>query len=211
MQVWLERGGAGRWGRGALHAMAVALLLLPRGACLGQASGDGDGTMTLHVYENLIQVPVLVLSTRPGPMAPIAAERFTVSLDSGPRFRATHVRREGDDAIALAILLDGPSLGEAATQAAAAAVMALGKGGLRASDSITVYTRACTLKGSSHPQSGTTEGVERALAGGLPANRLGPTTGCPNQISLWDSLAYVEYALREQAGRRVVVVVSNRN
>ena len=82
------------------------------GICaLGLAAGWGEGVLraqdaltpqdqpihTLHVYTNLMQIPVLVLSAYRTPMATIAASKFSVSIDSGPRFRPTHVRLEGDD------------------------------------------------------------------------------------------------------------------
>src|ERR1700677_21643 len=58
-------------------------------------------TTTLHVYASTIQIPVLVLGTDRQPTAPVASGRFKVSLDDGPKFRATHVRLEGDDPISL--------------------------------------------------------------------------------------------------------------
>jgi hypothetical protein len=39
-------------------------------------------------------------------MKPMDPSGFRLSLDSGPRFRPTYVRREGDDPISLAILID---------------------------------------------------------------------------------------------------------
>ena len=209
--------------RGALAMLAAMLwmILSPAGARgLAQAPGETrsgeapDGVLTLHAYENLIQLPVLVLSSQRGWIPPIAAERFQVSMDEGPWFRATHVRREGDDPIALTILLDRESLGGAATEAAAAAIASLGEGGLRPTDSIAVYTRGCLLEGSVHPQPGTNEGVRTALATGFPEREavLTPGTkrpGCKNGIGLWDSLAYIEVAMKAQAGRRVVLVMSD--
>src|SRR5271156_6541884 len=67
---------------------------------------DG-GVPTLHVYTNLIQIPTLVLGpSREFIKRPIAENRFSVSIDEGPWFPAIHVRPEGDDPIALSILLD---------------------------------------------------------------------------------------------------------
>jgi hypothetical protein len=52
--------------------------------------------LTLHVYTNLIQTPVLVLGPKREPLVdPIAPSRFSVSIDSGPWFHAAHVRQEG--------------------------------------------------------------------------------------------------------------------
>src|ERR1700720_4697350 len=66
-----------------------------------------SGVPTLHVYTNLVQVPTLVLTMTNDPIGkPIAGNRFSVSIDSGHWFRATHVRQEGDDPISLSILLD---------------------------------------------------------------------------------------------------------
>ncbi len=86
--------------------------------CVGLAAGlDGaalaaqdEAIPTLHVYANLIQIPVVVLSPFHMPLAPIAPSRFSISLDSGPQFRPTHVRTEGDDPISLSILLDARGL-----------------------------------------------------------------------------------------------------
>ena len=66
-----------------------------------------EPTPTLHVYTNSIQIPMLVLgSNKKRLTAPIAANKFSVSIDDGPWFRATHARRTEDDPISLSILLD---------------------------------------------------------------------------------------------------------
>jgi len=75
---------------------------------------------TLHVYMDLIQVPVLVLDFNLQPLKPIDPSRFLVSLDAGPQFRPKHVRQEGDDPITLGILLDPSSEAELMPRVAAA-------------------------------------------------------------------------------------------
>jgi hypothetical protein len=77
-------------------------------AALGAAGlgAQDEKITTLHAYSNLVQIPVLVLGNNREPLPPIEERRFFVSLDSGPRFRVTHARLEGDDPISLAILLD---------------------------------------------------------------------------------------------------------
>ena len=89
---------------------ATVVVGLSSGARLvaqGVGIAQGDPVPTLHVYTNLIQIPTLVLSPDLGPVkGRIEENKFSVSVDSGPWFRATHVRREGDDPISLAILMD---------------------------------------------------------------------------------------------------------
>ena len=93
----------------ALLLLGICFGVVGRGVAKAQDEPrvvDG-GVPTLHVYTNLIQIPTLVL----GPSLesikkPIAENRFSVSIDDGPWFPAIHVRPEGDDPIALSILLD---------------------------------------------------------------------------------------------------------
>jgi hypothetical protein len=88
----------------------LCLLALGNGVVLAgqEAPTQQDGPIpTLHVYENLIQIPTLVLGPNPERLkTPIAEKRFSVRIDNGPWFRAAHVRMEGDDPISLSILLD---------------------------------------------------------------------------------------------------------
>ena len=112
--IGLGSSGYRRRVSGARGWLCVGLAVCWSGAVLGaqdRASAglpdDKQGVRTLHVYENLLQVPVLVLRPdRDHIPKPIDADRFSVSLDAGPWFPATHVRREGDDPISLSILLD---------------------------------------------------------------------------------------------------------
>ena len=65
-----------------------------------------DRTATLHAYTNLIRIPVLVLTGGWGTHQAVPEGRFLLSVDGGPSIRLKHVRRRGNDAIELSILLD---------------------------------------------------------------------------------------------------------
>jgi hypothetical protein len=54
---------------------------------------------TFHVYTNLEQIPVLVLTPDHQRMRPLDTSRFRVRIDSGPFFIPKYVRQEGDDPI----------------------------------------------------------------------------------------------------------------
>src|ERR1700690_3084897 len=99
--------GANRFGLAAGPGMRRAVVWV----CValgwnGMGAAAQDEAPTLHVYTNLVQVPTLVLNRNGRPPAPIAEDRFFVSVDGGPKFRVTHARLEGDDPISLAIVLD---------------------------------------------------------------------------------------------------------
>ena len=90
-----------------LCALAVAACL---GATLVAAqdnSAQSGATPTLHVYTNLVQIPVLVLDAwRDKLSSPVAQNRFSISFDGGPWSRPTYARLEGDGPIDLSIVLD---------------------------------------------------------------------------------------------------------
>jgi hypothetical protein len=70
-------------------------------------SVQSGATPTLHVYTDLVQIPVLVLdSWREKLSSPIAPNRFSISFNGGPWSRLRHVHREGNDPIDLSIVLD---------------------------------------------------------------------------------------------------------
>jgi hypothetical protein len=101
---------------------------------------------TLHVYENLIQIPTLVLDSKRQPLKkPIAANRFSVSIDSGPWFPATHVHQEGDDPISLSILLDVSGDSSELMANMNTAIAALAPDGLHAKDHVSIYALDCSL------------------------------------------------------------------
>jgi hypothetical protein len=161
------------------------------------------------VYTNTIQIPALVLGPDRERIAkPIAANKFSISVDSGPWFRATHVRIEGDDPISLAILLDmrwgegdfAPKLGDAIANLAPSA--------LHAKDHVSIYALGCDLMQSLNDvPADATElklGVERALQF-LTSQK---DVTCLQQGHLWDALAYVAGELYQLPGRRVILAVS---
>src|SRR5258705_648114 len=103
------------------------------------------GIPTLHVYQTLIQIPVLVLDPLGAPLEPIDPRRFTISIDSGPRFRPTYVRLEGDDPISLSILLDASGPEDDLLPKIDAAIAGLAPLSLQARDQVSVYALDCTL------------------------------------------------------------------
>jgi hypothetical protein len=189
------------WGGTALMAQEIP------------AAAD-NGVPTLHVYTNLVQVPTLVLTMNQDLIdKPIPESRFSVSIDSGRWFRATHVRQEGDDPISLSILLDVkgdtatllPKIGDAIGNLAPAS--------LHARDRISVYTLDCSLRRSLHDAPADSAALKRAVGAALEPWIMGKPTkqgvGCDLRGHLWDGLAAVAVALSDLPGRRVILVVTD--
>jgi hypothetical protein len=208
-----------------LGLLLAAIGLVPAcGHACGQEASGGDGIATLHVYANLEQVPTLVLSaghlrTRINP------DKLRLSLDSGPLFKPTHVRLEGDDPIALAILIDTSKPKNQYLPKLEEAVAGLARSDLQAHDRVSVYALDCGLIQSAdkmEPDAAKLRlAVERAIAPAV--DRAGPALGkaalfkaalgkakpCDVSVPLWDALALVTRDLQTQPGRRVLIAITD--
>ncbi|MEG9435131.1 hypothetical protein JAO29_02995 [Edaphobacter sp. HDX4] len=91
-----------------LFLLAVKALWTASGLSAQEKPSRYDQPVTaLHVYAGLVQMPTLILSQyRKGIELRIDERRFSIRVDSGPWFKVTHVRPEGEDPISLSILLD---------------------------------------------------------------------------------------------------------
>lgn len=167
---------------------------------------------TLHVYMDLIQVPVLVLDSELERMKPLDASRFLISLDSGPVFHPRTVRPEGDDPISLAILLDANAEPDLMPKISAA-IGSLAPEYLHPQDRITVYGLDCSLtrtllNAAANPVT-LKDSVDRALANWAQRHQTRHPPPCPKKIQLWDAMGYLIHQLGDVPGRRVMLVVSD--
>ncbi|WP_353064878.1 hypothetical protein RBB77_03840 [Tunturibacter psychrotolerans] len=179
-------------------------------------------TPTLRVYTNLKQVPVLVLSHDYDRMKPIDPSGFRISLDSGPLFRPTYVRREGDDPISLAILIDASKPGNELLPSLITAIAALPPDFLHSQDRVSVYAIDCnlirTIYGTGANPAALADGVTRAMAPWkirqtqneeLKREKKIPPPYCRTTLPLWDSMSEVLKDLDKQPGRRVLLAITD--
>ncbi len=191
--------------------------------CVGFVAGLGGGGLaaqdeaipTLHVYANLIQIPVVVLSPFHMPLAPIAPSRFSISLDSGPQFRPTHVRTEGDDPISLSILLDARGSQDDLLPKIDAAIADLAPLSLQARDHVSIYALDCSLIETLKDASAEQEGLKRAVDSALQTWRYFKQNKrreeCKSNLHLWDALMFVIEGFHRLPGRRVILAITNGN
>jgi hypothetical protein len=223
-----------RSNRSRLQAMhrATLTLLFALGASSANAQPQTEATPppesaaaetpTLHIYTNLRQVPVLVLSHDYRRMKPVDTSGFLLSLDSGPRFRPTYVRREGDDPISLGILIDESDPQSELLPALAEAIAALPPDFLHPQDHVSVYAVDCSLIRTTYDASASpavlADGVQRAMAPWqirqtqneeLKKQKKPPPPPCRIGLPLWDSMTEVLLDLDQQPGRRVLLAITD--
>jgi hypothetical protein len=173
-------------------------------------TSENISSPTLHVYTNLVQVPTLVLGHNHKPIAPVDERRFFVSLDGGRKLRATHARREGDDPISLAILMDLSQSDPGVMLGADQAIASLAPLSLHAKDEVSIYALDCELI---HPtDQGATDAATLKRQVDLvlrQSQSRDQKPGCQNPIDLWDSLATIVQTLSKRPGRRVILAVTD--
>jgi len=192
------------------------------GAASADAPAGQPATPTLHVYTNLKQVPVLVLSHDYERMKPIDPSGFRLSLDSGPRFRPSYVRREGDDPISLAILIDASKPNYELLPSLIQAISALPPDFLHSEDRVSVYAIDCTLIRTTYDSAANptvlADGVQRAMMPWqtrqtqdekLRQERKAVPPPCRIRLPLWDSMTEVLDDLDQQPGRRVLLAITD--
>jgi len=231
--VWLNRGEFWHtsemvailvgWFCRRLTARALCLWLCALGlaACAGpliaqsaEPVAGSSGTPTLHVYTNLIQIPVLVLSAnRQRLPEAIVPSRFSVSIDSGPWFRATHVRPEGDDTISLSILLDLHGDSAELMEKIDEKIASLAPNLLHTKDHVSIYALDCSLvRGASDvpaSEDSLKHGVDVAVGSWQARRQMKPAPKCEPTIHLREALEQMVAALSGLPGRRVILAVTD--
>jgi hypothetical protein len=201
----------------------VSIKLIFAGCLLGLWSGtlsaqdapipQDEPIHTLHVYANLVQIPTLVLEpNRERIRKPIAEGRFSISIDGGPWFRATHARQEGDDSISLSVLLDLRGDVVELMPKISNAISALAPLSLHPKDHVSIYALDCSLVQSSNDVSVDKEELKAAVDKALHPwmdRRQKVEPNCVQPVHLWDAMAHITSDLYKLPGRRVILLVSD--
>jgi hypothetical protein len=196
-----------------LRFLSVLLLLAPL-VVLNAQQADAPASnqpFIIHVSQNLIQLPTLVLTASKGPHAPVPIAKFNISIDSGPNFHPTHMHIEGDDPITLAILIDAAGSQDKLLKNLPVAFETLRRDHLQPHDHVSIYASDCVLIRSALDAPADSTALDASINLALLAPTLHGTTPrrtCKG-ISLSDAIVNVTAALGKLPGRRVLLVLSD--
>jgi hypothetical protein len=193
--------------RHALQAKrcAVLAMFLSLGglACVAQE----DPTYTLHIYANLVQIPVLIRSPHFDSVPKVDPMKLNISIDGGIPFRPSHVRPEGADPLALAILLDvGDGSNTLLPDFSKALVKAAGRA-LHPQDNVAIYVLNCTLN-IARPF-GPPDATQLKLTSNQAVDSTRQLKSCAKPLHLRDSLALLTGEFATQRGRRVILAITD--
>lgn len=177
---------------------------------IAQSKAVEEEIPTLHVYTDLVQTAVVVLTPDRKPIGPIAEEKFYVSLEGGPKIRVTHARLEGDEPISLAVLLDLTQPFPTLMRHIEDAIAGLAPLSSSPEDKIAIYSLDCQLV----RPTGAVEADPTALKGAVAvalqswkARGEKRLTHCPEPSHLFDSLVAITQMLHGQSGHRVILAL----
>jgi hypothetical protein len=209
--LWVLGGVVGGVVGGCVtHAQNATPSPLP----LTHEHGSSDGTYTLHVYTNLVQIPTLILNIDFDLPHPVPIEKIDISLDRGPNFHPVKMHMEGHEPVSLSMLIDVryDLLHRLPEKYLAQMIGSFAKHSLGPEDSLTLYAVHCRMASSQpliHP---TEEAVETAVRGLLLQRGLhGDTPGQPcNELpDLWSATAHVAQQMTGTSGHRALLLVSS--
>jgi hypothetical protein len=202
--------------RKSLVGLAVWIAAASGASLMGQSEPkvvDG-GVPTLHAYANLIQIPTLVLWPDREPVKkPIDAGKFSISIDSGAWFRATHVRQEGDDPISLSILLDLSGDTAKLMSKISTDLSSLAPLSLHPIDRVSIYALSCGRITSIREVAADNERLKKAVDLVMEPWKQRKNDkhakNCEQGVGLWDSVAVVALKMMDLPGRRVILAVTD--
>lgn len=168
---------------------------------------------TLHVYAHLLQIPVLILDRHGELLPPIPAAEFSVRLGKEAPFKPGRVRLEGEDPITLVILVDN-SARDTLLPEATTTLPIVADESMRAQDRVAVYAMdGCKLRRLSPLLPASRQIMADSLMRAAAFERYDPTRQgtehCAKPIGLWDATEYLARSLAGEAGRRVVLALTN--
>ena len=197
---------------------SICILLLSLGlqatSVKGQVAESSETPYTLHVYEDLVQVPTLVLTSTNASYTGLSSRSFSATFDDGPLAHPNHVRREGDDPVAFAMLLDVSQKRQLElAKGLSGELQRLPADVFTASDRISVFADDCSLIRSLQnvpaSLSALSAGITDVLASPTLHRSADEKPRCGGERRLWDVIATTILQLQKSPGRRILFVITD--
>lgn len=167
-------------------------------------------TETLHVYTNRMQFPTLLIDKHERSVAHPKLKDFDISLDSGKPFHPSGMHVEGDDPLAIAVLLDLSGGEEEIIKDLPDSLAALVPQSLHSQDHLYFYALDCRLIALPAPVAADASAIRSGLAtiSSAPVHGTSQQNSCPAHPRLWDAITSISNDLAPLRARHVLLVVS---
>jgi len=159
-----------------------------------------------------LELPVLVVDHEHRPVDDVRLDQMRVKAGSGAAFAPTAMRKEGDDPISLAILIDASRDSWHDLHEIGDDLASLAGSELLPNDRVTVYAADCTMTRSLRDAPPDAAVLRKAVSDAMSSPNLhGGKQGsaCGKTVHLWDDAAVAIAGLSHEPGRRVLLLVSS--
>lgn len=169
---------------------------------------------TLHVYEDLIEIPTLALDRYGRSYSGLQPNGFRIQLDQGTAFAPQHVRAEGNDPLNLFFLLDfrrGEGQGDL-VRALDIAASHMPEDVLNRADRISIFAFDCSLVRSLYGAPGSRSVLQAGFSALIDVKTLRDRRrvgGCKQPLQLWDATGAAISQVSALPGRRVGILLTN--
>jgi hypothetical protein len=189
--------------------LCVAALVLAR-SCCAQISAPDDDKSTLHVYVNLVQIPVLVLNSSLHAIPRIPDSNFRVTIDGLGQIHPARIRMEGEDPINLALIVDRSVKDDTLWNDLPKSLEPLIQS-LRSRDHISFLAMDGCAARRFGPEMAPFDAewlkeTAKVVTDMVPFKSRGKQ-GCPKPISYWELVMYAAGKLSQFPGRKILVTL----
>lgn len=177
-----------------------------------QAVTSPDDSSTLHVYVNLVQIPVLVLNASLHPTARIPSNQFNLTIEGVGRIKPARIRLEGDDPIDLTLVINRSVRDDGLWNDLPKSLDPLIQS-LQPHDHLTVFAMdGCKAHRIGEEMAAFREDWLRLSV--TSAMEIQPywaghrkNEACPQPLTYWDMVFYAARRLSESSGRKLIVTL----
>lgn len=199
-----------RWGA-RTAGLCVAAWMLAQSCCAqANAPTAQDDKSTLHVYVNLVQIPVLVLNSSLHATPRIPDSNFKVSLEGLGQIHPSRIRLEGEDPINLTLIVDRSEKDDTLWNDLPKSMERLIQS-LRPRDHISFLAfDGCTARRFG-PEMAPFDAewmkqTAKVLTNMAPSKLRGKQD-CPKPITYWELVMYAANKLSQYPGRKILVTL----
>lgn len=199
-----------RWGAKTVGLCAAVWLLAQ--LCCAQTSAPTaqDDKSTLHVYVNLVQIPVLVLNGSQRPVPHIPDNSFRVTIEGLGQIHPARIRMEGEDPINLVLIVDRSVRDDTLWNDLPKSMEPLIQA-LRPRDHIAFLAMDGCVARRFGPEMAPFDAdwlrQTAKVVTDLPPSKLRGKQLCPKPITYWELVMYAAGKLSQYPGRKILVTL----
>jgi|GEM_PF-3455221 len=199
-----------RWGARTAGLCVGAWILAQSCYTQTNASTALDDKSTLHVYVNLVQIPVLVLNSSLHPTPRIPDTSFKVSLEGLGQIHPSRIRLEGEDPINLTLIVDRSEKDDTLWNDLPKSMEPLIQA-LRPRDHISFLAfDGCTARRfgpEMAPFNAEWMKQTAKVVTDMAPSKLRGKQDCPKLITYWELVMYAATKLSQYPGRKILVTL----